>query len=49
MRTQADVLKSEIKELESKLAYATQHLEAFQQISIYKQIEIKRSILTNIR
>jgi len=49
MRTQADVLKSEIKELESKLAYSTQHLDAFQQISIYKQIEIKRSILTNIR
>lgn len=49
MRTQADVLKSEIKELESKLAYSTQHLDAFQQMSIYKEINKKRSILINIK
>ena len=47
MRTQSDVLKSEIKELEFKLRYP--YLDDLELKSIHKQIEIKRSILTNIR
>jgi len=49
METQATDLKKEIKELESKLKFATINSDAFTQFAIYKRLTDVKSLLINIR
>jgi len=47
-KTQADTLRSEIKELELQLQRASMHKDAFAQMDLYRELDIKKSILINI-
>jgi hypothetical protein len=48
MVTQRTKLKKEIETLEEKLKFAVINLDAFEQIDIYKRIEIAKSTLLNL-
>ena len=48
MKTQKDDLKAEVKELESKLKFATINSDAFTQMSLYKRLVEVKSLLINI-
>jgi hypothetical protein len=48
MKTQADVLRVEIRELEKELHHAAFNKDAFSQIALYQEILEKQSILSNI-
>tara|TARA_R110000824_G_C15159036_1_gene671711 strand:+ start:1015 stop:1164 length:150 start_codon:yes stop_codon:yes gene_type:complete len=48
MRTQADVLREDIKDLHRELLHARFTNDAFSQIALYDKILEKQSILSNI-
>ena len=48
MKTQKDDLKAEVKELESKLKFATINSDAFTQMALYKRLVEVKSLLINI-
>jgi hypothetical protein len=49
MRTQADDLRRDIKDLEAQLMKSSHHSDIFTTVEIFKQLEIKKSILINIQ
>jgi len=49
MRTQKDDLKDEIKHLEARLEFALHFSDAHEQMAIYKELDIAKSTLYNIR
>ena len=48
MKTQADVIRTEIRELEKELHHAAFIKDAFSQMAIYEKILEKQSLLSNI-
>ena len=48
MKTQADVIRTEIRELEKELHHAAFTKDAFSQMAIYEKILEKQSLLSNI-
>ena len=48
MKTQKDDLKAEVKELESKLKFATINSDVFTQVALYKRLLDVKSLLINI-
>ena len=49
MRTQKHDLKDEIKHLEERLKFALHFSDAHEQMAIYKELDIAKSTLYNIR
>tara|TARA_R100000935_G_C2833807_1_gene166789 strand:+ start:515 stop:694 length:180 start_codon:yes stop_codon:yes gene_type:complete len=49
METQKTDLKKEIKELETKLKFATMNCDAFTQMEIYNKLNNAKSLLINIK
>ncbi|MEN8805065.1 MAG: hypothetical protein ACN4EF_02275 [Wenyingzhuangia sp.] len=48
MKTQADVIRTEIRELEKQLQHAAFTKDVFSQIAIYEKLMEKKSFLSNI-
>ena len=48
MITQKDTMKAEIKLLETQLEHAALFQDAFTQIRLYKELEVKKSILDTL-
>ena len=48
MITQKDTIKAEIRLLETQLQHAALFKDAFSQIQIYKELEVKKSILNTL-
>jgi|TARA_B110000977_G_scaffold156845_1_gene199631 hypothetical protein len=49
MENQDITLQKEIKELEAKLMQSSHHSDVFTTVEIFKQLEIKKSLLLNIK
>lgn len=48
MITQKDTLKAEIRLLETQLQHAALFQDAFSQIQLYKELEVKKSLLNTL-
>ena len=48
MVTQKDTIKAEIRLLETQLQHAALFKDAFSQIQLYKELEVKKSILNTL-
>tara|TARA_R110000851_G_scaffold21629_2_gene64804 strand:+ start:1588 stop:1743 length:156 start_codon:yes stop_codon:yes gene_type:complete len=48
MITQKDTVKAEIKLLETQLQHAALFQDAFSQIQLYKELEVKKSLLNTL-
>jgi len=49
MKTQTEDLRNDIRILKVRLKHASIHSDIFTTIELYKQLEIKKSILINIQ